>query len=143
MKIGIVGSEAEKFTPHTEELARGIIRSLIVSASAVISGKCHLGGVDIYAAEEARKMGIPVFEFAPTVRSWSGGYMQRNIKIARASDKVVCITLRTLPAEYTGMRFSRCYHCNTDTHVKSGGCWTVKYARRIGKPGNVIVIDND
>ncbi len=35
-----------------------------------------------------------------------------------------------------------CYHCKTDTHIKSGGCWTTKYARRHGVPGETIVVRN-
>jgi hypothetical protein len=39
------------------------------------------------------------------------------------------------------MTFEMCYHCMSDTHVKSGGCWTVKYAKKIGKEGEVLVIN--
>jgi hypothetical protein len=39
------------------------------------------------------------------------------------------------------MKFDLCYHCGTKDHVKSGGCWTVKYARKLGKQGKVIIIE--
>lgn len=142
MKIGIVGSEGAKFTPVTEELAWNTIYALISmpAVAGVISGECHLGGIDIWAKECADFLGVPFSGFPPKTHSWSGGYKERNIQIAEASDKVVCITLRVLPASFKGKwRFDKCYHCHAD-HVKSGGCWTVKYARSIGKQGEVIVI---
>lgn len=141
MNIGIVGCESAKFTPETEAKAREIIRGLIKGQTRVISGKCHLGGIDIWAVEEALALGIPSTEFAPAVLNWEEGYKPRNLEIATHSQKVYCITLRTLPDSYKGMRFDYCYHCKTEDHVKSGGCWTVKQAIRMKKYGEVIVID--
>lgn len=148
MYIGIVGSEAAKFTPETEAKARKIIVDLIVDWSnetgelvTVVSGGCHLGGVDVYAREEADAANVGLVEFFPKTRKWEGGYKQRNLEIAKLSDRVYCITVRKIPDSYHGMRFSKCYHCNTDQHVKSGGCWTVKQAIKMGKPGEIIVVD--
>lgn len=139
-KIGIVGSEAAKFTPETEIAARCLIQNLIRDAHLVISGGCHLGGIDIWAKEEAAKLGIPMLEFLPEKLQWNGGYKERNEQIAAFSDEVYCITVKELPKTYTGMRFKFCYHCKTDEHVKSGGCWTTKYARSLGKVGKTLVI---
>jgi hypothetical protein len=141
--IGIVGSEGAKFTAATEKQARKLIRREIKGAKMVVSGACHLGGIDIWAREEAEAMGIPVKEYAPKHRTWdgSGGYKARNMKIAKRSDRVTCITVRTLPEGYTIRGFELyCYHCGTDRHVKSGGCWTTKYARKLGKPGVTLVV---
>lgn len=143
MKVGIVGSEAAKFTPETEEEARAEIRRLIQEATRVVSGECHLGGVDIWAREEAEAAGIPFDPFPPKRLTWEGGYKQRNLLIAENSDIVACITVKALPATYTGMRFpSGCYHCGTpaEHHVKSGGCWTMKQARHAGKPTELVVV---
>lgn len=140
MRVGIVGSEAAKFTPDTEQRARVLIRSLLSPGDVVVSGKCHLGGIDIWAVEEAQAMGLEIVEHAPKVHNWFQGYMPRNLKIADDSEIVHCITLKELPSTYTGMRFKLCYHCGTDEHVKSGGCWTVKQAKRMGKRGMVHVI---
>lgn len=140
MIIGIVGSEAKKFTEVTEQAAREIIRQLISVEDVVVSGECHLGGVDIYAKEEAIKAGIKYVGFPPKRKQWDGGYKERNLQIAETSEIVICITLRSLPKGFYGMRFPMCYHCMTDKHVKSGGCWTVKQAKRIGKEGYVITI---
>lgn len=142
MKLGIVGSEASKFTPETKKLARALIRDLIEinDAQTVVSGACHLGGIDEWAVEVGRDIGCEILEFPPKTKSWAGGYRERNIQIAEASDTVFCITVKELPEGYTGMKFGLCYHCKTNEHVKSGGCWTVNYAKKLGKKTGIIVI---
>ena len=142
MNIGIVGSEAAKFTLETEEKARVIIKGLIQNCNGkVVSGGCHLGGIDIWAKEEAEKLNIPFIEFLPKVLNWNG-FKARNILIAKTSDIVYCITVKTLPAHFKEGGWERfCYHCNTNGHIKSGGCWTVKEAKRLGKQGSIIVIE--
>jgi hypothetical protein len=146
MKLGIVGSEAAKFTVRTEELARDLIADLLdhgenISDLHIFSGDCHLGGIDQWAREAAELYKIPFTAFPPKNRQWSTGYKPRNIQIAEASDKVICITVKELPPDYKGMKFGLCYHCRTKDHIKSGGCWTVKYAKeKLGKPGEIIVI---
>lgn len=145
MILGLVGSEAAKFTPAGEQRAREFIRQLIAEydASAVCSGACHLGGIDIWAVEEAKRAEIGWIEYPPATRAWSTGYAPRNRAIAEHSNVVCCITVDRLPAGYKGMRFPLCYHCGTAEHVKSGGCWTVKYARGLGKSGLVHVVANE
>lgn len=141
MKIGIVGHEAAKFTPETEEQAREAIREILKqNCTKVISGGCHLGGIDIWAVEEAVKLNIPYKEYKPTKLNWSEGFKPRNIDIANNSDIVYCIVVKELPETYTGMKFKNCYHCNTDSHVKSGGCWTAWYAHKLGKIVKWIII---
>ena len=150
MKLGIVGSEAAKFTPVTEHRARLVISALIekFEADLVISGHSPLGGIDLWAVEEADKLGVATREYAPHVFVWAapGGYRDRNLKIAQQSDAVACITLLELPESYHGMRFPQgCYHCHTppEDHVKSGGCWTMQQARDLGKKGVLVVISPD
>jgi len=139
MILGIVGHEAKKFTAKTEQTCREVIVHLLAhDVTCVVSGGCHLGGVDIYAVEEAKKLGIPFIEHRPVTLQWSGGYRERNIKIAEDSDKVICIVVKEYPQEYRGMRFNYCYHCGTDQHIKSGGCWTARYAGKIGKQYEII-----
>lgn len=143
MILGIVGHEAAKFTAETEAMARSIIVHEIrfmATVSKVVSGACHLGGIDVWAIEEAKKLGIATQEFPPTNRSWEYGYKPRNILIAEASDKVISLVVKVLPPSYVGMRFKLCYHCKTDSHVKSGGCWTAHYAARLGKPFEIVEI---
>lgn len=139
--LGIVGAEAAKFTPVTEACARLVIRGLLTpDVDLVVSGGCHLGGIDVWAIEEARRAGRQHREFEPETLEWTRGYKPRNLAIARQSDKVVCITVRELPPGYKGMRFDWCYHCKTGAHVKSGGCWTMHQARRMGKRTQLVVI---
>ena len=147
MKLGIVGHEAAKFTPTTEARAREIIENYLSwqvnpedNVDLVVSGACHLGGIDKWAIEQAAHDAIPYIEFPPAIFKWEGGYKQRNIKIAEESDKVICIVVKELPPEYDGMRFRWCYHCQTDSHIKSGGCWTARYAGKLGKPFKIIEI---
>jgi hypothetical protein len=107
----------------------------------VISGHSPLGGIDIWAIQIAEAHGIPTLEYAPRKLTWEGGYKQRNLQIADTSDLLACITLRSLPDSFRGMRFPLCYHCGTRDHVKSGGCWTMKQARRLGKATELVIIE--
>lgn len=141
-RVGIVGSEGAKFTVKSEARARAEIQRLLAFADRVVSGACHLGGIDKWAAEEGRALGIDVREYPPKAQSWTH-YKARNLDIAKNSDEVWCITVDRLPVGYTGMTFPLCYHCKTDTHVKSGGCWTVKQALLMGKSGGVIVLPQE
>jgi hypothetical protein len=153
MIIGIVGSEGAKFTPETEAAAKQLIHTLLIRDDVwgLTSGHCHLGGVDIWAEEECQHLqgvGIPLrddnfygykpdlemFIYAPKVLNWSQGYKPRNIQIAKKCDELHNITVKKLPSDFKGMRFPSCYHCGVDTHTKSGGCWTAKYAQKLGKP---------
>lgn len=137
--VGIVGSEKAKFTEETKARAKDLIKNLIRNFEIVSSGHCHLGGIDIWAEEIAREQNKKLLIYPPEKYSWEY-YKKRNIAIAKVSDAVYCITVKSLPPSYTGMRFDKCYHCNTDEHVKSGGCWTVNYAKRLKKPTRVFVI---
>jgi hypothetical protein len=89
IKLGIVGSEETKFTPVTEVLARVAIHGIIrkYNADIVISGGCHLGGIDQWAIEQADKLNLGVIEYLPKTHNWEGGYKDRNLRIARNSDK--------------------------------------------------------
>ena len=161
MYLGIVGHEAAKFTPETESRAREAIRDYIIAYGigrgdpmdlSIVSGGCHLGGVDIWAMEEVEKS---MFQHAMSivypaiVHRWSapGGFKERNLAIARRSDLVLVIVVRELPQTYTGMRFSDCYHCKkhhssrVPPHVKSGGCWTAWEAMAMGKRAEWRVIE--
>lgn len=142
MRIGIVGAEGAKFTKEGERAARVIITSLLEPGDIVVSGGCHLGGIDIWAEEIAATRGLRSEIFLPAMLSWDEGYKPRNIQIARGSDYVVCIAVDCLPDGFAGMRHRLCYHCKATDHIKSGGCWTVKYARKRGIPGEVRIVQN-
>jgi len=141
---GIVGSEAAKFTQATKPMAFARIRGLLRPGDKVVSDACPLGGIDAWAIQIAREMGLECWEHAPKTNDWDTGFKPRNILIAQDCTEAVCLTVKSLPSTYRGRTFPLCYHCGTTDHVKSGGCWTVKYAReRLGKPGRIIVIGED
>lgn len=139
LHIGIVGNEGAKFTSETEAKAKAIIYSILYRLVpedveiTLVSGRCHLGGIDVWAEEIADNLDYLKDIYPPRVYNWSQGYKPRNIKIAQASDIVHNIVVAEYPPDYKGMRFQTCYHCNTSHHVKSGGCWTAKYAQGLGK----------
>jgi hypothetical protein len=132
MIIGIVGSEEAKFTKEGKEAALRLIFKLVSDpeVTEVVSGDCHLGGIDVWAEMITKELGKKFTAFTPVKRSWEGGYRPRNLRIAHRSDVVHCITVRRLPPGYDGMTFPVCYHCKTNTHIKSGGCWTMKRAKK-------------
>jgi hypothetical protein len=135
----VVGAEARKFLPLWETWARRRILEVIGPASLVVSGRSPLGGIDLWAIEEAKNLGIPTKEFPPKTNNWDG-FKARNIQIAKASDVVVCIAVRKYHHHFKGRRFPLCYHCKTKDHVKSGGCWTMHYAEKLGKEGRLLIV---
>jgi hypothetical protein len=149
MILGIVGCEAAKFTKAGEHEARKLIRDLARNegATSISSGHCHLGGIDIWAEEVADELELGKYIFPPKSMTWTH-YKERNIQIAEKSQVVYCISVTDLPETYTGMRFPLCYHCARDKsvqppdHVKSGGCWTTKYARSLGKHATTFAVSN-
>lgn len=146
MRVAIVGHEQAKFTPETEAKAREVIRHLLTrpGVTAVVSGACHLGGIDRWAEDIGRELGLELHIYKPSGLAWPY-YKARNIKIAGDCDQAHCIVVQKLPLAFTGMRFGYCYHCVGSTnpeHVKSGGCWTVKRARVVhGVPGFWHVVE--
>lgn len=138
MKIGIVGAEGAKFTPRGEDEARLLIAMLLSTPNAIlVSGGCHLGGIDIWAEECADRAGIQKIIYLPREHSWPH-YKYRNLQIATTADIVHCITVDRLPQSFKGMTFHKCYHCDKSDHIKSGGCWTMKKA----KHGQLHIITN-
>lgn len=148
-RIGIVGNAADKFTPLGEQRAKERIKEIITQSvhpfgvPVIVSGHCHLGGVDIWAEEAADRLGLPKDIKPPATLSWSIGYKPRNLAIARDSDEVHVIVAKDYPQGYTGQRFALCYHCKRSDHVKSGGCWTAIEAAKQGKRVMWHFIDNN
>lgn len=142
--VGIVGHEEAKFTALGRDRAIAKIRELLSrdGVEQVVSGACHLGGIDIWAMEVGEELGLVRTEYPPARLTWIGGYKERNMQIADRADVVYSLVVNELPKDFKGMRFDLCYHCLTKDHVKSGGCWTAHYAKRQGKPGHIIIIPN-
>lgn len=152
MKIAIVGSEESKFTPAGKQRAVDYMIRLLSAfleehgtRFTVVSGGCHLGGIDIWAEDVADYLGLEKEIYKPRSLSWSGGYKERNILIAQNCDQLRVISVDKLPANYNGMKFDYCYHCagkNRPSHVKSGACWTANKAIALGKPAFWYVVRN-
>lgn len=143
MKVGIVGNGSDKFTSLGEETARFLIREILMAegATEMVSGHSPVGGIDIWAEEEATKLLVPLDLKVPEINQWDPpggyGYKARNLDIAHDSHRVHVILADIYPEEYAGRRFNACYHhrngegeptATPTNHVKSGGCWTGKQA---------------
>lgn len=144
-KVGIVGSGEDKFSGSGAFMAAGLIDELVAKADVILSGHSPVGGVDIWAEESAIEQGVPTDIKVPEQHKWDApyGYKARNLDIAQESDIVHIIVVDKYPEDYTGMRFKKCYHCNTDEHIKSGGCWTGKKAIEFGNEAVWHIIENE
>jgi hypothetical protein len=111
----------------------------------IVSGHSRMGGVDIWTEEIAKMCGreADLDIKAPTTEAWDGeyGYKARNTDIAK-SDIVFVVVADDYPEDYDGKRFNKCYHCHTDSHVKSGACWTGKQAIKFGNQAKWLIIKN-
>lgn len=149
--VAIVGAAGDKFTADTEAEARKVIRGILRPGDVLVSGGCHLGGVDIWAEEEADAMGLDKNIHLPETLRWSTGYRPRNMRIVRDCTEAHCIAAAAYPPDYAAVRYGElngrvhCYHCPHApvAHVKSGGCWTLKCAMRFGKPVRWHVVSTD
>jgi hypothetical protein len=143
-RVGIVGHGEDKFTLEGREAAELIIIDLLERGDVMVSGHSPVGGIDIWAEDIALSLGATLDLKVPKQNKWDAeyGFKQRNLDIARDSDEVHVILVDVLPNEYQGRRFAKCYHCNTDAHVKSGGCWTGKQAEKLGKPVTWHIVKN-
>jgi len=147
MRVGIVGNGEDKFTELGKARAKFEICRIIASFSSatIVSGHSKMGGVDIWTEEIAKQCGreLDLDIKAPEEESWDGkyGYKARNTDIAK-SDIVFVILADRYPENYKGRRFKDCYHCHTDSHVKSGACWTGKKAIEFGNQARWIIIKN-
>lgn len=145
-RIGIVGHGEDKFTEKGKQLAIDVIMGLLSDypTPTLISGHSPVGGVDIWAEELAKKLECPAELKIPKQHKWNAeyGYKQRNIDIAKASDEVHVIVVDKYPLNYKGMSFNKCYHCGSNKHIKSGGCWTGHFAINLGKKVYWHIIKN-
>lgn len=164
-KLAIVGPQEDKWTDELKVKAKEYIENLIKETRdddgrlILISGHCPKGGVDIWAEEVADKLGLDKQIFKPDVEQWEDdypteaenpylpirmkiGYKSRNIGIATNCDILYCI----VPNDKVGFNVipynKKCYcrHCQEWGHPTNGGCWTLKYAKNIKKPVNLVVI---
>ncbi len=149
--IRIVGHGKDKFTEKGKEEAKYLIASILFDKFydykediVIVSGHSPVGGIDIWAEEIAKKGKFKLDLKIPKQHKWNAeyGYKQRNIDIAKCSNEVHVILVDKYPPNYKGMRFNKCYHCGTNKHIKSGGCWTGHCAINLGKKVYWHIIKN-
>lgn len=148
-KVAIIGHEAAKFSDAAKLSAHVLIARILAGTPEphLISGGCHLGGIDIWAEEAADRSGTPKTIFKPHARRWDPpgqiGYKQRNLQIAEACHEIHVIVVDDFPEGYKGRRWKYCYHCKREGHVKSGACWTANEAIAEGARAFWHVISQD
>lgn len=157
MRLGIVGHAEDKFTELGKNRAIGCIHSIVhgyhnhdldmVSREdiVIVSGRCPIGGVDVWAEEQAKLDKFETDIKAPRQNSWNGeyGFKARNLDIAKDSDIVYVILADSFPETFKGKKFTYCYHCKSPDHIKSGACWTAHQAIKLGKKAEWIIIKNN
>ena len=130
MTIAIVGTS--HLTDSEKNRAWGMIAGLLCDfRGQVITGDAD--GIDSIVLEFAEEYDVTMIKALD--KTWEGkyGYKQRNIKIAEMADIVYSISTR--------IKETRCYHCDTPNHERTGGCWTKRFAiNKLGKQGKTIVI---
>jgi len=148
IKVGIIGSGADKFTEASKQIAFSLIRKILESYQEkvliVVSGHSPVGGIDIWSEEVANELNLQTDLKVPKQHKWDSeyGFKQRNIDIAKSSHELHIVLVDKYPPNYKGMKFEKCYHCDTSTHVKSGACWTGNVASKLGKKVYVHIINN-
>jgi hypothetical protein len=116
MKIGIVGSSK---APVNEESIR-FVEDIIVDYpqdTVFVSGGAK--GIDEIVEMACMVVGRKLIIHKPKTENWEG-YKERNIIIAHECDKVVCVALRSKDKD------SYCYHCGSEEHERTGGCYTAR-----------------
>lgn len=128
VKIAFVGSSEKWWMPYQRQEAIEFILKVLRSYPKVeiVSGGCPYGGVDIWTESIGYALGIPVTIFNPKMRNWDG-YKNRNIKIAEYCDILYCIE----PEWESDMGASKAFIWRGMKARRSGGIWTMNYARDV------------
>lgn len=159
MKIAIVGPEESKWEENLKPRAKWWIEQILNGEKkfnkatlpivynsvkildhsgknvyypiTLVSGHCPKGGVDIWAEEIAYKLEISKEIYPAKTNCWKD-YRSRNIQIAKTCDILFCIVPSHL--------YNYCKHCEKHNHPSNGGCWTMKYAKTLGKETHLVII---
>ena len=91
-------------------------------------------GVDEIAEFVAKCLDVERTIFKTEQHNWEG-YKKRNMQIAQACDELYCITTTLKP------KGKKCYHHDpSQDHTKTAGCWTMSEALKLGKPAQLMVV---
>jgi hypothetical protein len=77
------------------------------------------------------------------------GYRTRNIKIAKEAEIVLCYVPKVDVSKFDiskgvgecNSKAHYCYHCREWGHPTNGGCWTMQYAKKLGKETYLVIIE--
>lgn len=168
MKIAIVGARESKWTKSQKKKVKDEIEQILFRYGGrvsykvgfefghltFISGHCPKGGVDIWAEEIADELEISKIIFKPEINYWedfpstSGshkllkGFRTRNMEIAKECDILYCLVPKRLVGKPIFLNKDlTCIHCNLNGHPTNGGCWTMNYAKKLGKKTFLIEIE--
>jgi len=128
VKIAFVGSSEKWWMPYQREEGIQFILKVINSYDKfeVVSGGCPYGGVDIWAESIAYALGTQPKIFNPMGNGWKF-YRDRNIRIAEYCDILYCIE----PEWDDVMGANKVYIWQGKKCRRSGGIWTMEYARNV------------
>ena len=150
-KIAIVGSTELKFTAEgIGKVEKAIIKILkpYVTDGILVSGGAS--GVDSWAVNIANNLNIPSQIYWARVQQWLDkgneiGFRTRNLKIAKECTEIWCIVPDIYPPDFIKSNTFKdlsgwCYHCDSNEHIPSGGCWTARNVEGQGKRASWIII---
>ena len=129
LKLAIVGTS--HLTENENLDARIIILWLIRNhpeTTEIVTGDAL--GIDRLVSEITLERGLQLHAFTSAANEWQA-YKIRNEFIAEYCDILYCITTKT--------KNTPCYHCKLD-HQRTGGCWTMKYAKGLNKETHLVII---
>ena len=137
MRILIVGPQADQWkTEYKEKAIQEIYRILslnYIDGIIYICGECPYGGIDIWAKEVTIKLGIKIESYPPATKDWRG-YSQRNKLMAKICNICYCIV------PWNPLVKCHYHYPYFLQHPQNGGCWTRKYANKLGKETHLVVI---
>ena len=139
LKVAIVGVSGDKLDSFEKEKALQEIIKIGENHKdcIIVSGHSPRGGIDILAEMYADFTKKEKIIFKPDTTEWNDvgekkGYKTRNLEIAETCDILYCISVPK--------KEKSCYHCKQFTHEKTGGCWTMREAKKLGKKTKLIIL---
>jgi hypothetical protein len=77
------------------------------------------------------------------------GYRSRNIQIAETAQVVLCYVPKVDTSKFDtskgvgehNAKSHYCFHCREWGHPTNGGCWTMQYAKKLGKETHLVIIE--
>ena len=128
IKVAFVGSSEKWWMPYQRREAIEFMLKIIRSHPKIeiVSGGCPYGGVDIWAESIGYTLDLPMTIFNPMGSGWEF-YKKRNIKIAEYCDIMYCIE----PEWDAYMGAQKAFTWGNKKARRSGGIWTMNYARDV------------